>query len=111
MLLVNLFLVCLAISLGAAKEMVQDNWLFREEEDSSIEISGSKLKVNNGTVGFDALYLGIVANETNKRFYWEFTCVQSCIAVGVAKKDFYNVKYSRQIYGGNAGEQTRYFND
>ena len=110
MLLVDLFLVCLAIGLGAANEqkVVQGNWVFNEKP-TSFEISGSRLNARYRSFNFNALYLGIVANETNKRFYWEFDCVQNCRSVGVAKKGYYDSE--NWIHGGNASEQTRCFND
>ena len=110
MLLVNLFLFCLAIGLGAAIErVVQDNWLL--DTDHNIEISGSRLTVFKlDRLLFNALYLGIVANETNKRFYWEFHCVQGCSSVGVAKRENNNDS-EHMINGGKTSEQTRCFND
>ena len=106
MLLVNAFFVCLAIGLGAANELkvTQDNWLLDKTNDSSVQISGSRLTANFTPIDtdprpyFNALYLGIVANETNKRYYWEFTCVKNCYSVGVAKKDHY--LDGRSIKGG-----------
>ena len=113
MLLVNLFLVCLAIGLGAANELkeTQDNWVLDKLNDSSVYISGSKLAVNYPVRSkypaphFNALYQGIVANEKHKRYYWEFTCVKNCYSVGVAKKDKYFLD-GHSIKGGKAGEHT-----
>ena len=96
MLLVKLFLVCLAVGLSAANDLkaTQDNWVLDKLNDSSVEISGSKLSVKypeNGylTPHFNALYQGLVANEKNKKYVWEFTCVKNCYSVGVAKKGNY----------------------
>ena len=108
MLLVNLFLLCLAIGLGAGNELkvTQDNWVFDKLNDSSVDISGSKFAVNYTTIDynqklphFHTLYQGIVANEKNKKYYWEFTCVKNCFSVGLAKKDHLD---GRSIEGGEA---------
>lgn len=92
-LLVNLFLVCLSISLGAAEELqvMKDNWVLDNVNGSSVEVNGAKL-ATSGTgkyQKFNALYQGIVANEKNKKYYWEFLCIKSCHSVGVAKKNNY----------------------
>ena len=115
MLLVNLFFVCLAIGLGAAYEQDvvrwQGNWVLNKKP-ISYEISGSRLTASFKPDAYllETLYLDIVANETNKRFYWEFNCVKNCDSVGVAQNYNYHSN-GRQIKGGNADEQTRCFND
>ena len=113
MILMKLFLVCLAIGLIAGNElkMRQDNWLLDKTNDSSVEISGSKLTVKHRSNGhksgslFNALYLGLVANGTKKRHYWEFTCVKNCKSVGFAKKDTY-YSDNRTIEGGTFFEKS-----
>lgn len=91
--LVNLFVVCFAISLGTADELkvTKDNWVLDNLNGTSFEVNGAKL-TTSGTgqyQKFNALYQGIVASEKNKRYYWEFTCIKGCHSVGVAKKDNY----------------------
>ena len=110
MLLVNLFLVCLAIGLGVADKhwMEEGDWVF-DQKPNSVEISGSRMTANFETrYQFHALYRGIVTNETNKSYYWEFNCVQNCYSVGVAKDN--KNSSGRTIKGGNAGEQKSHFN-
>ena len=105
MLLVNLFLVCLAIGLDAVdlKRVEQGDWVFNQKP-SSVETSGSRsnrLTANLTTsYVFFAMYRNIVANETNKSYYWEFNCVQNCYSVGVLK-DTYDPS-GQMGAGGNA---------
>lgn len=120
MLLVNLFVVCLTIGLGAVKArmsegqwVTQGDWVYNKRDDTNIKISGSRFAASfKGEYSYkeyslNALYLGIVANETNKRFYWEFNCVLNCSSVGIAKKSsYYDYPATDEIRGGNAGEQT-----
>ena len=95
MLLVNLFLVCLAIGLGAANEqkvrngtwVSEKNWVFNKKPNCSIVLSGSRLstKFQPSGIMLNSMYKGIVANETNKWYYWEFNCVKNCFGVGITK--------------------------
>ena len=96
-LLINLFLVCLALSPNVAKKfewkktkrLTRDNWVLDDLEDASFKINGSKLTVSGPLVAFNALYKGIVAGEKSKRYYWEFHCIKACRSVGVAKENNY----------------------
>lgn len=68
---------------------MSENWLLNEDKRSEFETSGSKVTFKyqpNNSNYYNAMYLGLVANEKNKRYYWEFDVSAGRCSVGLAQK-------------------------
>jgi len=81
------------------------DWLLNEENRADFETSGSKVTFKHQpdqSNYYNAMYLGLTANEKNKKYYWEFTCSGRC-SVGVAKKEAFadGYKISGAFFNGN----------
>lgn len=82
------------------------DWLLNGEKRSEFETSGSKVTFKyqpNCSNYYNAMYLGLNANEKNKRYYWEFDISGGRCCVGLTpKKSFADgYKLSGCFFNGN----------
>lgn len=91
----NLFVFCFILFLNKVRTE-ENKWLLNKDHQTDFETVGStvtfKYKPNTSN-NYNAMYLGLSANQTNKVYYWEFKCKSKC-KVGVAKKDSFADGYS-----------------
>jgi len=115
-LLVQLFLCVIAIDISFDSKKFREkksskmaDWLLNQEKKSDFETNGNKVTFKyepNQFNYFNAMYLGICANERGKKYYWEFSCTEGRPSIGVTKKDAFadGYKISGCFFNGNLSD-------